>query len=364
LQGDLLESIAATDASGALSAYDESIARGIDPRQIHLSLFPVVQRVMNPPFINPHLPKMYRIYSELAPRIDRAHLPALVRLEINEYARRPKLPDIARKKIRAGNVDFRDIEKSLGEDGGRETAGLMEAFLAGKGAEEFCRRMLLLGSGYLDKTLGHSISCTAFILLECVGRKDQEPWPALAMLADYFHKGRFRSAPVIRPESIPEEEMAHHLLRAASGGGIVNLHHTITIYAIDRVRRFLSREEQNHLVRSWIDFLGDKEAKPVCVEDKNVEIPDYASFFEIFSRLAPGEVLSALPGARDEADRSTLAEYLVRGVCDLYQGDYNPHHLTGLGALLWVLDSFPERRDMAKTALHQYLDYFFSDLQS
>ena len=84
MKGDLLESISDSDVSGALALFDDSIARGIDPWRIHLSLFPVVQRVQNPPFINPHLPKMYRIYCELAPRIDRAFWPALVRPEISE----------------------------------------------------------------------------------------------------------------------------------------------------------------------------------------------------------------------------------------------------------------------------------------
>ena len=307
---------------------------------------------------------MYRIYCELAPRIDKAYWPALVRIEIGEYARRPKLPNIPRGKARTVDVEFGDIEKSLAEGDSGETAVLMDAFMAGKGAEEFCRRMLLLGSGYLDTSLGHSISCTAFILFECAERKDMDPWPALAMLADYFHKGRFLSTPTGRLEPIPDEEMRHHLLRAASGGGIVNLHHTITIYAIDRARRLFSLGEQNHLVRSWIDFLGEKEAKPVATDGEIAgSSAEYSSFLETFSRRTPGEVLSALPGPRSETDRSTIANYLIRTVCDLYQGDYNPHHLTGLGSLLWVLDSFLDRTDLATTALYQYLDYFLSDLR-
>lgn len=364
LRGDLLKSISASDVSGALAIFDASIAEGIDPWQIHLAMFPVVQQVLNPPFINPHLPKMYRIYCELAPRIDRVFWPALVRIETNECARRPKLPKIPRGKNQAVKVEFRDIERSLAEGDSYETAGLMDAFLASSGGEEFSRRMLLLGSGYLDKSLGHSISCTAFILFECVERRDQDPWPALAMLADYFHKGRFESTPAMRPEPFQEEEMQHHLLRAASGSGIVNLHHTITIYAIDRARHLFTSEEQNHMVRSWIDFLGEKEAKPISTEDTKEGSGEYSSFFEIFSRLAPGEVLAALPRPRSEADRATIANYLIRGVCDLYQGDYNPHYLTGLGSLLWVLDSFPDRQDLALTALFQYLDYLLAGLRS
>ena len=49
-------------------------------------------------------------------------------------------------------------------------AALMLAFLEQLGNVELARRLLLLGSGYLNRSLGHSISCTAFILLEMIER--------------------------------------------------------------------------------------------------------------------------------------------------------------------------------------------------
>jgi hypothetical protein len=33
--------------------------------------------------------------------------------------------------------------------------------------------------------------------------------------------------------------------------------------------------------------------------------------------------------------------YLIKGVCDLYQEDNDPHFLTALGSLLWVLEEYP-----------------------
>jgi hypothetical protein len=54
------------------------------------------------------------------------------------------------------------------------------------GGAEFARRVLLLESGYLNNSLGHSVSCTVFILLEMLERKDQDFWQSLSVLADYF----------------------------------------------------------------------------------------------------------------------------------------------------------------------------------
>jgi hypothetical protein len=57
-------------------------------------------------------------------------------------------------------------------------------------------------------------------------------------------------------------------------------------------------------------------------------------------------------------DRDRSAS-LIKGVCDLYQGDYNPHFFTGLGSLLWVLEKYPAEETVCRNALHQYLDYYF-----
>ena len=68
------------------------------------NLVSVTQNVLNPPFINPHLPKMYRINRELFLYLTPKETVDLVRLEINEYTRRPKLNITPKpKKIRKEN---------------------------------------------------------------------------------------------------------------------------------------------------------------------------------------------------------------------------------------------------------------------
>jgi hypothetical protein len=89
----LSEAIEASDRRKATSLYLEKTNLGIDSWDIHNSLFPVVQRVLNPPFLNPHLPKMYRIYRELARYLEKDEIPPLVNLEINEYTSRKKKDD-------------------------------------------------------------------------------------------------------------------------------------------------------------------------------------------------------------------------------------------------------------------------------
>jgi hypothetical protein len=159
--------------------------------------------------------------------------------------------------------------------------------------------------------------------------------------------------------------MENHLLRAASGRGIVNLHHTITIYAIERERRFLSDEEHSHLVRSWISFMGEKEAERIPEGDTLTgTLLGYPMFFALLASLDTRATLSGLCTLVDSGmGRSRIARYLIKAVCDLYQGSYNPHYMTGLGSALWVLDRFIGRRRIVANALYQYLDYLFTDVE-
>jgi len=367
MASDLLQAVEASNVAGASELLRERLQGGADPWEIHLSLFPVVQRVLNPPFINPHLPKMYRICRELIPYLRKEDVAPLVQLEITEYARRPKLAKLPRTGSLTSPVSFSDVESAIGERDWKKTADLMAAFHAREGGAELARRLLLLGSGYLEHSLGHSVSCTAFILLEMMERKDQDVWPTLVTLADYFCKGRFFIAPAIRkrPEPLSDEVLDHHLLRATSGQGIVDLHHTITFYAIQRVRQLFTLEEYDHMIDSWIEFMKGKEAKPVELGGSKMEgAADYPGFYEVFSRLEAKPLVASLVGTIDSPEgRQQSGRFLVKALCDKYQGDYNPHYLTGLGSALWVVDQYGKQTAIAARALCQYLSFFFHGLK-
>jgi hypothetical protein len=368
MENDLLEALEASDVSGASGEFGKRMDQGEDAWRIHLSLFPVVQRVLNPPFINPHLPKMYRICREFLTYLKKDEIAALVRLEVNEYARRPKLEKLPKIDLLPSSISFKEIESAIREQNVDKTAVSMATFRAKGGEKEFARKLLLLGSGYLDDSLGHSVSCTAFILLEMIERTEQNPWPALTALAHYFCNGGFHTTlPLRKPKTFSSEEaIKHHLLRAASGRGILNLHHTITCYAIERVGQFLSPEEYDHMVEMWIAFMGDKKVAEIELErSQTAPQADYNQFYKIFSKRDAKSLLSSVEGAVTSVQgRQQLGRFLVKGLCDQYQGDYNPHYLTGLGSALWVLNRCWNQPPVIINALYQYLDFFFSGLKS
>ncbi len=366
LTNNLLQALETSDWVSA-SEQLKKINKGAEAWEIHLSLFPVVQRVLNPPFMNPHLPKMYRIYREFLPYLREEDILALVRLEVTEYTGRPKLEELSKSESLISSVSFKDIESAIRSRDREKAAAMMATFYSQKGKTEFARSLLLLGSGYLDDSLGHSVSCTSFILLEMTEREDQDPWPALATLADYFCKGGFHTTPALRKSSVfsPDEAIKHHLLRAASGQGIVNLHHTITVYAMERVRQYFSAEQYDHMIVSWIDFLGDKKAKQTTLEGPAKPAADYDKFYQAFSRLDAKSVLGLIKEKIiSPQGRKQLGRFLIKGVCDQYQGNYNPHYLTGLGSALWVVNQYWNQPQIVLNALFQYLDFFFKGIKS
>jgi hypothetical protein len=363
-KANLLQAIGASDTQRASELVQQMLREGEDPWEIHLAMYPAVQPVLNPPFINPHLPKMYAVNLELAAYLKNEELPALVLLEANEYARRPKMRALPKAGAPKSAVSFEAIESAIRKRDLEETAALMAAFYGQAGVEELARRLLLLGSGYLDNSLGHSVSCTAFILIEMMVRREQDPWPTLSALAYYFCKGGFHSTPRISRESANSGTEAYdrHLLRATSGGGIVNLHHTITRYAIERVRHLLEDEEYHHLLDVWIDFMGDKGAEEIALEIPEQD-DDYHGFYgKVTAKNAKAATASLLAMAGSDQGRRRLGRFLVKTICDKYQGDYDPHYLTGLGSALWVVNQYWNQPPIAANALYQYVDYFIGGL--
>ncbi len=359
---DLLEALEASDVARVSKLLRRKISEGGEAWEIHLSLFPMVQRVLNPPFINPHLPKMHGIFRELVPYLGKNEIPALINLEVIEYARRPKLKELPKAKPLNSSVSFSDVEAAISDQDWEKTTVLMATFHVQEGGLELARRLLLLGSGYLDQSLGHSISCTAFILLEMLERVDQDPWPALATLGDYFCKGLFHTTPVLRKSKVfpSDEVLKHHLLRATSGSGIVDLHHTITLYAMERTREFFSKEEYNHMLEMWIAFMEDKKAERIAVDSPRLDTPvSYPRFYETFSRLEAQPTVAIATGMiGSPKGRRQLGRFLIKSLCDKYQGNYNPHYLTGLGSTLWVVDRYWDQEPIALNALFQYLSFF------
>ena len=100
---------------------------------------------------------MYRINRDFGPYLQEEEIPALVKLEINEYTRRAKREKIPKAPRLSSSVCFEDIETAIREGERAKAAALLNGFLEQKGGSELARKLLLLGSGYLDDSLSFRI---------------------------------------------------------------------------------------------------------------------------------------------------------------------------------------------------------------
>ena len=364
---NLLDSITRSNLRGAKNDLESLLKAGTEPWAIHDALFPVVQSVLNPPFINPHLPKMYAINRELIDYLEPEDIAMLVSVEVQEYARREKLEPIVPPSLHPSINDFKKVENAIGARDVRTTAETLSAFLAGAGPLTLAKNLLILGSGYLDQSLGHSISCTAYLLIEMDIRRNQDPWPVLVSIAKYFCKGNFSKKPELQYSAISDypEVYLIDVKRAVSGTGIAPLHHTITLYAIEKSKQFLDHHEYDHALTMWNKMLGDKGEDLIpSAEIASQPVPEFDAFYQIFLESSPTKILALAKKSLDsKEERKRLAGLLIKAVLRSYNGYYNPHYLTGLGATVWVMERFPEHPDVVLTCLNQYLDFFFSNVE-
>jgi hypothetical protein len=128
------------------------------------------------------------------------------------------------------------------------------------------------------------------------------------------------------------------------------------------MRPLISEKEHGHLLQKWRLFLGAKSAGEFPEREHEQGKPDYDNFMESYRSLDTEAVVTSLAGLLPVPEgRDLLGRFLVKALCDTYNGSYNPHYVTGLGSTLWAINRFRETPVIAVGALRQYVDYLFED---
>jgi len=150
------------------------------------------------------------------------------------------------------------------------------------------------------------------------------------------------------------------LLRAVSGSSIVDLHNTITLYAIENMRHLLAPKEYGHMLASWIEYVGDKSVELFPIDRKSDVPENYGQFYQIFSGVDAGRTVNHLAGLLDtDLKRRQMGQFLIKALCQHYNGEYNPHFINGLGASLWLVGRYWNQPNIALTGLHQYISFLY-----
>ncbi|MFW6252228.1 MAG: hypothetical protein ACOC27_03225 [Halanaerobium sp.] len=236
--------------------------------------------------------------------------------------------------------------------------------------EKLKEYLLNLGMERIPDSLGHSISCFFPVMRDLVNHhKDISATAVLSYvmyLSRYSYQNKYNTDQKKR-EKPSFEELEDLGLKAASGSGIVNLHHMITYYT------FFMLEESSFYPElppySILEnYFGSKEIDQKRLnltetnESETITAADYQQFKNNFSLTNYNEDLDFLFYNLDENYKETV-NYLHRLFAEYYNPSWNPHYYTGLYCALGLYKS-NKINDIRikKMAVIQAIEYFMNNV--
>jgi len=233
--------------------------------------------------------------------------------------------------------------------------------------EKLKEYLINLGMERISDSLGHSVSCFFPVMRDLVNHhKDLSATAVLSYimyLSRYSYQGKYNSNQENRRKPSPKD-LEDLGLKAASGSGIINLHHMITYYS------FLMLEDSSfyeELPPYTIleNYFGGKD-----IEQKRLELADlnnkekyqiaesYQQFKDYFSLANYQENLAFLFYNLDQNYKQTVSR-LHRLFAEYYSPGWNPHYYTGLYCALGLYESDKiNNKKVKKMAVIQAVEYF------
>ena len=229
------------------------------------------------------------------------------------------------------------------------------------------QHLLNLGMERIPDSLGHSVSCFFPVMRDLVNHhKDLAATAVLSYvmyLSRYSYQGKYNYDQKKRRKPSPKE-LEELGLKAASGSGIVNLHHMITYYTFFMLENSSFYQElppytilENYFGSKNIDQkrlkLADSNNK---AETKIAE--SYQQFKDNFSLANYQENLAFLFYNLDENYEETVS-HLHQLFAEYYSPGWNPHYYTGLYCALGLYKSDKiNDKKVKKMAVIQAVEYF------
>ncbi len=235
--------------------------------------------------------------------------------------------------------------------------------------EELQDLLLCLGGVYGPENLGHSLSCFFPVLEEMVN--SHNPATETAILSYLSYLNRYDIPADFSPEDYQKTDMPENSLRlAASGQGIVNLHHMITLvtYWLWEKADFHDKNfplpyriyYQKRLADKGISSKRLKRVK----EPLQVEVPgSYEEFRQSFNYDNIDHTTRLIRALWQDSQRKAWD-----WVCRLYAEDYepgtwNPHFFTGIYlAFRLNEENLSDDKSGKEMAIDQAVEYYLNSV--
>ncbi|MFW6001413.1 MAG: hypothetical protein ACOCQE_03485 [Halanaerobium sp.] len=273
------------------------------------------------------------------------------------------------KENKVGKKSYDKLVEEI-NDGNSHNAFYYALGILDNQPEQLKEYLLNLGMERIADSLGHSVSCFFPVMRDLVNHhKDTAATAVLSYvmyLSRYSYQGKYNFNQEKREK--PALDVMEDLgLKAASGSGIINLHHMITYYTFFMLET--SSFYQHFPPYSiLIDYFGSKNIdqkrlKLVETNKKETKIAEsYQQFKTTFTLSNFQDNLAFLFYNLDNNFKNTNS-YLYRLFAEYYNPSWNPHYYTGLYCALGLYksDKINDKR-IKKMAVVQAVDYFVSNV--
>lgn len=230
--------------------------------------------------------------------------------------------------------------------------------------------LLNIGMERIPDSLGHSISCFFPVMRDLVNHhKDTAATAVLSYvmyLCRYSYQGKYNFEQEKR-KKLSQEKLENLGLKAASGSGIVNLHHMITYYTYFMLEdsSFYQQLPPYNILNNYFGSKNIDQKRLEIAESNKLEsqiAESYQQFKNNFSLPDFQKKLDFLFYNLNQNYESTLS-YLHRLFAEYYSPSWNPHYYTGLYCALGLYKS--EKIDdsrIKKMAIIQAVEYFANNV--
>jgi hypothetical protein len=236
--------------------------------------------------------------------------------------------------------------------------------------EKLKEHLLNLGMERIPDSLGHSVSCFFPVMRDIVNHhKDTAATAVLSYvmyLCRYNYQNKYNSNQEKREK--PALDVMEDLgLKAASGSGIINLHHMITYYTFFMLEDS-SFYKQLPPYSILVNYFGSKnidQKRLKIVETNQAEVQIAENYQEFKSNFTLSNFQDDLAFLFHNLDNKFIntTNYLYRLFAEYYNPSWNPHYYTGLYCALGLYKSDKINDEkVKKMAVVQAVEYFVSNV--
>jgi len=223
--------------------------------------------------------------------------------------------------------------------------------------------LLSLGTESLSKTLGHSFTCFYPVMRDLVVEDSPHDATAIFSYLMYLARYNYKKDVHVQYDTNHFEDIPQLTKICASGEGIVNLHHMITL----AVYLLWEKDEVNGdyiTYHNFLNWIGEKEVEEELLEKiEEMEavksnLLKYEEFKSSFSLKNLDETLPVYFNIL-EKDYKKAVDWMFRLYPNYYNPNWDPHYFTSLYSALklYKMDK-TEDKTPSKMAIYQALRYF------